>query len=285
MIRQLLESISFENIAITLVSYQGPLGLQSPDRKPATSGFRTIRDLDILRALVPKQDLKTILKTKLGQHLLSFALRHQISKLQICSIHTERGMPECLAGLIDETDRLVYRDCFSKYHNSGAAPTFSFNISGIIVGQRKGGCCLAFDAYDQRHCQHQADLFCDHHQSERWWLRDSQLEVNSSKMYQFYLNLENAGDYQEEDLETLVDCYWKRFSEWQLSSHDISIQDALDCLDIVDTSALSRMTASELRSCYHRKSLAAHPDHGGAVEDFLRLKASFKRLQGMTSAV
>ena len=276
MIQELLSSINFRDTANLVKSFCSD---SEPRQALVGEGkYQSLRDLNLLYALMPSEDVKEFLKTGRGQHLLTFCLRHQLTKINLCGHYYNERSDE-LATLLHDEDWQGYQEVFDSWLQDGLIPLIGFNPIGAVLKLQQIGRCRAFDSYDLNHCPNEGAVFCKDHNSERWWSDLEALQFVQSKMYHFYFHVEHCQDFTEADLEQLLKKFWGKFSKWQdLHSH-VSVQEALSLMDIGNIQDLKAMGAKKLQRLFHKKALVLHPDKGGRAEDCVQLKASYEILR------
>ena len=137
MIEKLLESISFESTLTYLMAYLESSVVESSkgvELVRKEGDFVLIRDLDVLRALISADDMKEFLSTGLGQHLLSFCLRHQITKMQILSLWEALDEEDQEGLLITDEERSFFIEHTETVSKDACRLIFGFNIDRLFTG-------------------------------------------------------------------------------------------------------------------------------------------------------
>lgn len=96
------------------------------------------------------------------------------------------------------------------------------------------------------------------------------LNINNS-LRDYYLNAEELSQTTQEDVEELIDSFWKKFSQ-QMSETEV-----MECLAVLE---LKEIPQTENQAKKHCKTLLQkhHPDKGGDMEQFINIQDASKRL-------
>ncbi|SMF83175.1 J domain-containing protein [Pseudobacteriovorax antillogorgiicola] len=270
--------MSLETMSLQILSHLKPPA-ESTSVSIAESPLVRIRDLSLLSSHMPRDELRSLLRSVQGQQLTAFAVRHVATNLSILA-HYQADPSDALADQIDETDRAIFMTLFDDYLKHDLIPVVGFDPTGVLVKTVPVGTCRAFDSYDLPDCSKKAQLFCSEHTSEQWWLKHAdECQFTQSKMFHFYSDPKNSQAYSDEEMEAMIDDFWKKFSSWQDRPRGDQLLSCLMCLDIPSVEHLKTMSQRDLQKAFYKKSLALHPDQGGQTEDFLRLKESYERLK------
>ena len=227
--------------------------------------------------------IKSINKTLQGQQSLTFALRHRITVINLHCHHLATKTE--FSGLLKAEHSIQVAEAFYPWIRSGKIPIVGFNPAGILLSLREADLCRAFDSYDLVQCDRAGSGYCEQHlASEQWWLPGEEVQLTQSTMFQFYLDLDNAEVYSEQELEEMLERFWKSMDKYRRVSSAISVQKALELFNIKDQEHLRSVGSDQLRRLFYKKSLQAHPDQGGEVESFIHLKDCYQTLQSFLKA-
>lgn len=80
-------------------------------------------------------------------------------------------------------------------------------------------------------------------------------------MREYYMNLDNLRDTTENDVNDLLDSFWKKFSAFSRR------KDALEILGLDESAG-----TEDIRSRYRELVKLHHPDKGGSEKDFHRIQ-------------
>lgn len=228
--------------------------------------------------MLPEKILKELTKDIEGQNILTFALRHRVSTLTLHGHYIVD--PNCgVDSYIEKESTEAFKEIFHNLINNNIIPIFGFNPTGITISLRNRHKCRAFDSYDLPICNQPGNILCKSHQLESWWDNNTPVKLTQSKMYQYYLKLENCMFYSKKELERLLDNFWERYQSWSSKLADIDLSEALEQFGFADLNQLREVSKKDLQKKFYQISLHKHPDRGGYAEDFLKLKSSYQLLK------
>lgn len=263
-------------------------GLTTPN------AFTTDHDLIFLKTLIPQSILDSIFaKGHIGQYALTFALRHQISRINLLlhyrdalrseHIDTIARLKDFLTNHLSINPQKIHLPYLNhdSCHPPNPTPIIGFSATGIHLATRVGKGCRAFDSYTIKRCSKAAsNLFCTEHQWENWW--EGPIKEGAStqaKMFSFYANADNFFLYNENDLKGFTAKFWERYQKWHHTLQDIALPEALNALRLKNEEELYLLGKEGLRKRYLNLACETHPDMGGKCEDFHALKNSYEKLK------
>lgn len=100
-----------------------------------------------------------------------------------------------------------------------------------------------------------------------WQHSASQALAETDKLAEYYLDLKQLAT-PEEDLEQLLNDFWRRMLKPELKDADLTV---LELQEPVDLKQITRQ--------YRRLAMHHHPDRGGNPEKFQQIQASYQRLR------
>ena len=220
------------------------------------------KDIDLLKSLLPKEILQGCLKKgPMGQMLLSFAMRHQATLLNIDldKAASNNSAPSYLTFLSEK-----------KY-----IPVVGFSSLGFFMTQREKGSCRAFCDLDIQTCHNKASsLYCKLHPFEGLNQEENK-GSRQAKMRRFYFELDNINAYGEEELNQMIDSFWQKI---HFSEPFLDYNEALAQFDLSDI-AFNNIDLKSLQARYHKLCHLHHPDKGGAAHVFHNIQLSYKTLK------
>lgn len=278
MLGELLSTLSLESIAIALAQshHTGREAALQPD----TAVF-VIRDLKILRTLLPPKLLNQMQGDLAKQYLFSFVLRHRVSQLALAS-HVIGGCAVAAESLL-EADAA---SCLSLFQERGfsSRPLFGINSVGIFLRvPPQDRSCRITDSYEEIHCPNDGNPFCSLHRDEMWWDKTCQPKLTLSKMLQYYGDIDNCHQYSQEELEAMMAKFWQSYKLWYQESVHLDLESSLAIFGFNSPSQLNELGSEGLQKSFHKACLKLHPDHGGTAEEFINLKSAYKQLRRLVS--
>lgn len=234
-------------------------------------------ELELYRSIMPSSQLRLLMSDVLGQNLLSFVLRHQLSKVNVIS-HLGHDAISLLGIYEDDLD--AFQQSFRPLQSQGTWPIVGFDPRGITWRFSAPGFCRAFDSYELKSCAELAvdHQFCQVHQSERWWVDESQPLLTQSKMFEFYFDERNIQTYGEQELRQMLNKFWQDYQGWVKGYSHEEIMSDLEAFQIPNLESLLGMGEVGLKKLFHSQALQVHPDRGGSATEFQDLRCSYLRL-------
>lgn len=270
MLTELLQWMDPEQVFTVLGEQEPAVGaITLPMARPPA-----VPDQALLKKLVPHELYRNAMQNGwMGMHTLSFALRHRVTELQLL-FHLSYAE-------VDQVLRQCLLESWQRIHGQGLLPIFGFSPLGIHVSTRPHGTCRAFDAFSLWTCaQPTEDIFCEAHASEAFWT-PSASSSQQAIMFRYYADLKNFSLYGEEDLQQMLQAFWKRYRAY--TAEDLA--QALEYFGLRDADELRVSGPAHLRRKFLQLSLVHHPDRGGDEHSFVLLQTHYQRLKQYLDAI
>ena len=201
----------------------------------------TVPDIDLLKRFFPsKQISKAILGSYESQLAITFALKHQLTQLQVHLNELSRR----------ESKAKNETQCFLRtLFEDRPIPLVGFSSIGAHIQYRNTRACRAFDYYDIKDCSlpRTSGVYCHSHQSEDWQKVDTPYQSTQAKMFRFYGDTKNLGEYNEDDLKKMVDDFWTNFATSAVFINGTTVDLALTTMGIANLEELNAMGQGGLR--------------------------------------
>ena len=217
-------------------------------------------------------------------YVVSFALRHQLSRLSLWLLQGLSKLPYESASMLEAKLALgdFERNCLEQLWDR-QQNDFILSISalGIHLVSHPQKLCRAFDAYDIDLCHRErnSELYCPLHQDESWWSQLSPQSSTQARMFAFYNDVDHLQTYNEDDLASMLKKFWQYYQSHH--TDPLQIQSALTQFGLADRQDLTARGYDGLRRLYLQLCHETHPDRGGSSQEFLKLKEAYQLLRSL----
>nr|BFD33148.1 hypothetical protein GTC16762_27660 [Pigmentibacter ruber] len=303
MFEQLLKIISLESLILVFKEKNLFQEFQFHHETQALkhAEISKISDSDILRKILPKEiSSKMFGSGNLNLLAFIFALRHKIvelnslfhlSALKLLRSSSYLSVKNEYDILFGKEFSLNYQELENYLHpnfwgQAKSIPIVGFSAVGCHFVLRDVTYCRAFDAYSLPFCNHvTSELFCSNHLREKFWGEEIYSECSvQAKIAQFYLNIHNFKEIDEESLKKILDNFFHYFDESFLRKKQatISPEKIKDLLNFYSFSTLEELKivgGEELRKRFLEKAKYFHPDKGGSQDRFREARENYENLR------
>jgi hypothetical protein len=259
-----------------------------------------VRDHDVLEALLGDHWQRNLFGKKVGsattQELFeaSFLLRHAATWVALTWKQHHRASEfihlDAHCGSPYSINESALRTQAAAFLNStlfleSRKPQIALSARGIEWAVIPESACSHFDPYAGEPCWGKSLTrggSCANHVGHDWGHASYQSglrqmsTMRQSSLFAFYGNISNLRAYSEDELNELIQAFWKRMSRFKETNTDLNLA-ALE-LGYRSLSDAIGTGIVELKNRFRIEARRVHPDAGGAAAEFQRIERAYRAL-------